>query len=199
MKNTTRRKAITGIGGVTMAALAGCTSSISGAIGGPRFEKGDERDVMFEASWFGDGWEESEAEGSEGGVGNSSNESEDDEDEWDLGFDTNEVPYNPKTFEKEDDDGFYFVMAAVGILEDGNAAESAVEDFGRREMVDPGDPDVGDTSVRGEVDKVGVLYFSLDNAVVLAGAATLVGFDLNPDHGRALEAGEELESRLKEL
>ncbi|MFC6764026.1 hypothetical protein [Natrinema soli] len=199
MKDATRRKAIAGIGSTTIAALAGCTSSVTNAVTGPRFEEGDEQEVMLEASWYGDGWEESEEDDPGEGAGNESDESEDNDDEWDLGFDTEEVPYNPKTFEKEDGDSIDIAMAAVGILEDNDAAESAVEEFGRREMINPEDPDVGDTAVRGEVDNIGLLYFSLDNAIVLSGAASVVGFNLEADHGKALEAGEELESRLEDL
>ncbi|WP_241431314.1 hypothetical protein [Natronococcus amylolyticus] len=188
MVEITRRKAITGVSGLATVGLAGCTSSVDGFLG-PEFEEGDEQEVMLEASFFGDDWSEESMDDGE--------PAEDDGDGYEWTFDRDEVPDADAMFVSGDEDAM--ALAMIAIVDDEDEAEEAVEDYGRSQMVNPEDPDIGDTAVRGEISSMGVICYHGSNAVVVTGAMEIQGFGAEPNNSLALEAAEEIESRLENL
>jgi hypothetical protein len=56
-------------------------------------------------------------------------------------------------FVSGDEDVMALVM--IGIVDDEDDAEGEVEDYGRSQMVNPEDPEIGDTAVRGEISSTG--------------------------------------------
>lgn len=88
--------------GVTVtAALAGCSDAVDKATGGPKFEEGDEQEVMLSASFFGENWSEDPEE--ESNDGNSSGDGNSSDDGYEWGFDEDEVPSADATFSSSDD------------------------------------------------------------------------------------------------
>ncbi|WP_229380223.1 hypothetical protein [Haloterrigena salifodinae] len=177
------------IGVAATAALAGCSDTVDKATGGPKFEEGDEQDVMLEASFFGDDWSEDPEE--------ESDDENSSESEYEWGFDPEEVPSKEATFSSSDDSEI--VVCSVTILEDGDKAEEEAKNFGEANMVGAEEPDIGDYAVRGEFQKTGLICYSLSNALVLTMAATIQGFSLSPNHNNSMKAAEEIESRLEDL
>lgn len=194
MSDITRRTLIGSFGVTVTAALAGCSDTVNNVTGGPQFEEGDEQDVMLEASFFGDNWSEDPEEESDD-ENSSDGNSSDDGYEW--GFDRDEVPSAGATFSSSDDSEI--VVYSVTILEDADKAEEEAKNFGEANIVGGEEPDIGDYAIRGEYQNMGVICYSLSNALVLTVGATIQGFSATPNHNNSLKAAEEIESRLEDL
>jgi hypothetical protein len=132
----------------------GGTSIIDGFLR-PEFEEGDKQEEMLEASFFGDDWSEESID--------DEDPAEDDDDGYGWTFDRDEVPDTDAMFVSGDEDAMALVM--IAIIDDEDDAEEAVEDYGRSQMVNPEDPDIGDTAVRVEIAGP-----TLDNELLYVGS-----------------------------
>lgn len=183
-----RRQYLATIGGTaSVLSLAGCSSSDSDGsdggdeTGGSEYEAGDGAEAMLTTDYFGEGWTEQEVEGDSVG--------EDDGPEFESGV--------FRSFFSEDETEA--VIAAIGIAEDPDTAETITDDYATANIVGGESVDLGDGGQRGEAQGFGVVTFTDSNAGIISLAGREAGLELQPMNGRAYNVGEDLLNNLQEL